>query len=171
MAPHLIPARIRWAVDVLDVQPDDQVLEIGCGSGQAAGLVASRLTRGRIMAIDRAESSVDRTRRTNAEHLESGRLTVRHIDLATLRVPVKRLDKAFAINVNLFWVRDCHDEVGLLHERLSPGGTVHLFYEATRREEVPRIVEKASASLAKAGFRVSVLQSERPAMVGIIGRR
>ena len=27
--------RIRWGVDTLDIQPDDQVLEIGCGHGVA----------------------------------------------------------------------------------------------------------------------------------------
>jgi protein-L-isoaspartate O-methyltransferase len=166
-----IPARIRWAVDVVDVQPNDQVLEIGCGPGYAAGLIAEKLDRGRVLAIDRSESGVDRTKRRNAALVEAGRLVVRHIDLATLRVPVKRLDKVFAFNVNLFWVRDCHNEVALLHERLSPGGTVHLFFDATRREQVPTIVEKSSAALAHAGFRVSVVQSERPPVVGIVGRR
>jgi trans-aconitate methyltransferase len=166
-----VPARIRWAVDVVDVQPNDQVLEIGCGAGHAAGLIASRLDKGRLLAIDRSESGVDRTKRRNEALVETGRLVVRHIDLATLRVPVKRLDKVFAFNVNLFWVRDCHNEVALLHERLSPGGTIHLFYEATRRDQVPTVVEKSSAALAHAGFRVSVVQSERPPVVGIIGRR
>jgi cyclopropane fatty-acyl-phospholipid synthase-like methyltransferase len=168
---HTIPARFRWAVDVMDIQPSDQVLEIGCGAGQAAGLVASRLDKGKILAIDRAEAAVDRTKRRNAAYVESGRLTVRHIDLATLRVPIKRLDKAFAIDVNLFWVRECQDEVELLHERLSPGGTLHLFYEVTRHDELPMIVEKSSQALVKAGFRVTAVQSQRPAMIGIVGRR
>jgi len=171
MLRRTIPARIRWAVDVIDVQPDDQVLEIGCGSGDAAGLVAERLVKGRIMAIDRSEAGVDRTKRRNAALVEAGRLVVRHIDLATLRVPVKRLDKVFAFNVNLFWVRECKNEVALLHERLSPGGTIHLFYEASRREQVPEIVEKASNALAQVGFRISVVQSERPPVVGIVGRK
>jgi trans-aconitate methyltransferase len=171
MARGTIPARIRWAVDVIDVQSDDQVLEIGCGSGEAAGLVAERLVKGRLMAIDRSEAGVDRTKRRNAQHVEAGRLVVRHIDLATLRVPVKRLDKVFAFGVNLFWVRDCKNEVALLHERLSPGGTLHLFYEASRREQVPEIVEKASNALAQVGFRISVVQSERPPVVGIVGRK
>ena len=62
---------------------------------------------------------------------------MRQIDLATLRVPVKRLHKVFAFNVNLFWVRECADEVALLHERVLPGGAVYLFYEANRPELVP----------------------------------
>ncbi len=82
-----------------------------------------------MFAIDRSESGVDRTKRRNADAIKAGRLTVRQIDLATLRVPVKRLNKVFAFNVNLFWVRECADEVALLHERVVPGGAVYLFYE------------------------------------------
>jgi SAM-dependent methyltransferase len=171
MAVQTIPARIRWAVDVLDPKPDDQVLEIGSGPGYAADLICARLDKGRLMAIDRSESGVDRTKRRNAKHVDSGRLVVRHIDLATLRVPVKRLDKVFAFNVNLFWVRDCSGEVALLHERVSPGGGVYLFFDATRPDQVPNMVEKTSAALRDAGFRVSVRDSKQPPAVGIIGRR
>ena len=134
MVLQTIPARIRWSVDLMDVQPDDHVLEIGCGPGAGAELICSRLETGKLFAIDRSESGVDRTKRRCARYVDAGRLTVRQIDLATLRVPVKRLTKVYAFNVNLFWVRDCADEIALLHERLMPGGKVFLFYEATRPE-------------------------------------
>ena len=166
-----IPARIRWAVDFMDVQPSDHILEIGCGPGAGAELICSRLETGKLFAIDRSESGVDRTKRRCAEYIKAGRLTVRQIDLATLRVPVKRLNKVFAFNVNLFWVRECADEVALLHERVLPGGAVYLFYESSRPEQVPEIVRKASASLTEGGFRVYVVDSKKPPVVGIIGRR
>ncbi len=171
MALQTIPARIRWAVDVVDVQPADQILEVGCGQGHAAELICSRLTTGRLLAIDRSESGVDRTKRRCAQHVESGRLVVRHIDLATLRVPVKRLDKVFAFNVNLFWVRECQDELALLHERLSPGGKIHLFFDGNPPESVPVMAEKASDALVRAGFRVSVVNSKVPPVIGLIGQR
>ncbi len=171
MAAQTIPARIRWAVDFMDVQPSDHVLEIGCGAGAAAELICSRLETGRLFAIDRSESGVDRTKRRNADAIKAGRLTVRQIDLATLRVPVKRLHKVLAFDVNLFWVRDCADEVALLHERVLPGGAIHLFYEVGRPDQVPQVITQASAALADGGFRVSVVDSKQPAVVGIIGRR
>ncbi|KRF07477.1 MULTISPECIES: class I SAM-dependent methyltransferase [Nocardioides] len=166
-----IPPRIRWAVELMDVQPNDQVLEIGCGPGAGAELICSKLESGKLFAIDRSESGVDRTKRRNQKYVDAGRLVVRQIDLATLRVPVKRLTKVFAFNVNLFWVRNCDDEVALLHERVVPGGAVYLFYEANRSELVPNIVKKTSDALARAGFRVSVVEQKAPAVVGIIGRR
>ncbi|QZY28064.1 class I SAM-dependent methyltransferase [Nocardioides coralli] len=171
MPTQQIPARIKWAVDLMDVQPQDNVLEIGCGPGYAAELICQRLETGKLFAIDRSESGVDRTKRRCASYLESGRITVRQIDLATLRVPVKRLTKVFAFNVNLFWVRDCADEVALLHERLLPGGGVYLFYETKMPELVPNIVRKSSEALSAAGFRVSVVEQKAPPVVGIIGKR
>ena len=171
MALQTIPPRIRWAVDVMDVQPSDHVLEIGCGPGAAAELICQKLETGKLFAIDRSESGVDRTKRRCAQYVESGRLTVRQIDLATLRVPVKRLNKVFAFNVNLFWVRECAEEIALLHERVVPGGAVYLFYEANQRELVPNMVKKGSAALQSGGFRVSVVEQKAPAVVGLIGRR
>ena len=171
MSVQTIPPRIRWAVELMDVQPSDHVLEIGCGPGFGAEMICERLETGKLFAIDRSESGVDRTKRRCAKYVDSGRLTVRQIDLATLRVPVKRLHKVFAFNVNLFWVRDCADEVALLHERVLPGGSVYLFFEAGQRELVPNIVRKASLALQEGGFRVSVVDQKAPPVVAIIGRR
>ena len=170
MARQQIPPRIRWAVDTMDIQPDDHVLEIGCGPGAGAEAICDLLETGKLFAIDRSESGVDRTRRRNQKYVDAGRLTVRQIDLATLRVPVKRLTKVFAFNVNLFWVRECADEVALLHERLVPGGAIFLFYEA-RPELVPEIVRKASSALTGVGFRVSVVEQKAPPVIGLIGKK
>jgi ubiquinone/menaquinone biosynthesis C-methylase UbiE len=171
MVLQTVPPRIRWAVDLMDIQPGDSVLEIGCGPGAGAELICERLETGKLFAIDRSEAGVDRTKRRCQRYVDTGRLTVRQIDLATLRVPVKRLNKVFAFNVNLFWVRSCADEIALLHERVLPGGAVYLFYDAHQPELVPNIVRKASAALQEGGFRVSVVDQKAPPVVGIIGRR
>ena len=171
MPASTIPPRIKWAVDLMDVQPADQVLEIGCGPGAGAEAICAKLETGKLFAIDRSESGVDRTKRRNQKYVDAGRLVVRQIDLATLRVPVKRLNKVFAFNVNLFWVRPCDDEVALLHERVVPGGAVYLFYEAARPELVPNIVKKASENLLRGGFRVSVVEQKAPPVIGIIAKR
>ena len=68
-------------------------------------------------------------------------------------------------------MRDCADEVELLHQRVVPGGAVYLFYETERPEQVPNIVLKASEALTDGGFRVSVVEQKAPPVIGIIGRR
>jgi hypothetical protein len=42
----------RWLVDLLDMQPDDCVLEVGFGPGAAIELIAARATRGLVGSVD-----------------------------------------------------------------------------------------------------------------------
>ena len=156
----------------MDVKPNDHVLEIGCGPGAGAELICARLETGKLFAIDRSESGVDRTKRRCREYVESGRLTVRQIDLATLRVPVKRLHKVFAFNVNLFWVRKLRRRgraaararaprrrgLPLLRGQPARAGPDH-------REEDLGGARRAAASGSPWWTR------RRPPVVGIIGRR
>jgi hypothetical protein len=79
----VIPERIRWAIGTLAAKPDDRLLEIGGGSGAAASLVCERLDRGSLLLIDRSPTAIERTRRRNPEHVASGRLELKTIDVAS----------------------------------------------------------------------------------------
>jgi ubiquinone/menaquinone biosynthesis C-methylase UbiE len=78
----VVAERIRWAVETLSLEPSDRLLEIGGGPGVAASLVCERLDRGRLLLIDRSATAIERTRRRNPEHLASGRLALKRVDLA-----------------------------------------------------------------------------------------
>src|SRR5205085_1911331 len=82
-----LPARVRWAVHLLDPRPEDQILEVGGGSGLAAALICERLTAGRLLMIDRSAVAVGRAAQRNAIHLASGRLVVAQSAPAALTVP------------------------------------------------------------------------------------
>jgi SAM-dependent methyltransferase len=67
MASQRVPERIDWAVRLLDVAPEDEVLEVGCGPGVAVALVCRRLAGGRITAVDRSGTAIQRATSRNAE--------------------------------------------------------------------------------------------------------
>jgi trans-aconitate methyltransferase len=48
-------ARNRWAVQLLDVQPTDRVIEVGCGPGVAIAALATRATRGVVVGVDHSQ--------------------------------------------------------------------------------------------------------------------
>src|ERR687891_2498384 len=70
-------SRNVWAVGLLDVQPDDRVLEIGFGPGVAIGKIARRATRGQVCGVDHSEVMVRQARRRNAAAVREGRIDLR----------------------------------------------------------------------------------------------
>lgn len=165
-----VPERLRWAVETIAVQPDDEVLEIGCGGGVSAALVCERLEAGRMLAIDRSTTQIERARTRNAAHVAAGRLELETVDVADLDVGARRFDTVFAVNVNVFWLAPARQELERIRGALSPGGTLFLFYEtpsATRAEEAAEGVARA---LAGAGFAGPDLLRLGPTMLSCVSR-
>ncbi|MGY1604267.1 class I SAM-dependent methyltransferase [Geodermatophilus sp. SYSU D00815] len=147
-----VPARVRWAVQLLDPRPDDVVLEVGCGPGVAADLVCRRLTTGRVVAVDRSAVAVERTARRNAAHVEAGRLTVVRATLAGLQLPAHGVDRAFCVDVNLFWTGDAAAELAVLRHVLRPGGLLLVLYGAGGPTRADRVTGAVTAALERHGF-------------------
>jgi ubiquinone/menaquinone biosynthesis C-methylase UbiE len=121
---------VRWAIEVLDPAGAEEILEIGGGPGVAAALVCERLTTGRLVAVDRSRIATERIAKRNTAHMDSGRLSVQQCSLAALAVPPRSFDKAFAINVNLFWVADPSRELQVLSRALRPSGVLYILFGA-----------------------------------------
>ena len=47
--------RNRWAVELLEVQPTERVIEFGCGPGVAVAALADRATQGLVVGVDHSE--------------------------------------------------------------------------------------------------------------------
>jgi ubiquinone/menaquinone biosynthesis C-methylase UbiE len=118
--------RQRWAVEVLEIEPHDRVLEVGCGHGVAVSLVCDRLAGGRITAVDRSPKMIEAARQRNSEHAEKVRFVTASVEEADLSD--ERYDKVFAIHVAAL-----HRPGPALHavqRRLVPGGRLYLFSQA-----------------------------------------
>jgi SAM-dependent methyltransferase len=67
-------ARNRWAVDLLDIQPDERVLELGCGPGVALAAIAERVVDGVAVGVDHSPVMIHQARRRNAAAVAAGRV-------------------------------------------------------------------------------------------------
>jgi cyclopropane fatty-acyl-phospholipid synthase-like methyltransferase len=147
------PERLVWAVDSLEVQAGDRILEIGCGRGVAAELICDRLEAGRLLALDRSAKAIEAATARNAEAVAAGKAefitaSLEDVDPAVLG----RYDKILAINVNLFWVRPARHELRLLTELLRPGGRLWLFYDPPAAAQLARLRDTLSEHLDQAGY-------------------
>jgi len=167
-----IPERVLWAVETLAVEPDDRLLEIGCGPGVAISLIAERLGAGTITAIDRSAVAVERARWRNAAHVESGLATIRRAALKELEPAGERFDKIFAVNVNVFWVRETGPELELIRRLLQPEGSLFLFYGGAPVEaRTPPIADTVLGALTMHGFTATQLTPpERSPLLGFVAR-
>ena len=165
-----IPDRVRWATGVLPLVPGMRILEVGCGTGAAVELLASRVPDGTITAIDRSARAAAFTKRRNIELLRSGRLQVLHTSLIRLPAHAEAFDLALALDVNLFWTTPDRSEVAVLHRVLAPGGVLAVLYgpspprheedEAERDARIQRRLAVIQRSLRAAGFTIDRVLNE-----------
>jgi ubiquinone/menaquinone biosynthesis C-methylase UbiE len=124
--------RLRSIVAQLDIQPDDRVLEIGCGHGVAATFVCERLEGGRLTAVDRSQKMIDAASRRNAAYVEAGKAEFLVATLEDLDLADRRFEVAFAVRVGLF-DREPERARGLVEPWLAPGGRLFAFFDPPSR--------------------------------------
>jgi len=171
MVEPTIPDRVRWAVEQLQLQSDHRVLEIGGGPGAAADLICPRLDQGWLLDLDRSATAIERTRRRNQAHLDSGRLRLQHSELRNLDVPAGSVDVAFSVNVNTFWTGSAGVELGVLFQALAPGGRLLILYgPGPPGSDQQRVLARVQDAVAASPFRSSSAWAECRG-AGVIAQR
>lgn len=121
--------RLRAIVERMDIRPDDEVLEIGCGHGVAATMVCDKLRSGHLVAIDRSRIMIEASIRRNKQCSEAGKAEFHVADVLSFDPGTRRFDKIFAIRVGLFH-RDAAGARGIIEKWLKPHGKIFLVYDA-----------------------------------------
>ena len=147
--------RLVWAVETLAVEPDDRLLEIGCGHGVAVSLVCERLDGGTITAIDRSEKMIEAAKKRNADHVAAGVASFQTATPLDADLGGARFGKVFAINVGMFFRQRPVRELAILREHLAPGGRLFLFHEPPPGSTAPPIAAPVPALLEEGGFAVA----------------
>jgi len=112
-----------WTISLLNLQPEDQILELGFGAGRAIELVAVQVPNGQVSGIDISQAMVRTASRRNAQAIKRGRVTLRHGDLTILSFPDNQFDKVFSIQTIYFWP-DPQRALAEIFRVLKPGATL-----------------------------------------------
>jgi ubiquinone/menaquinone biosynthesis C-methylase UbiE len=170
-------ARNRWAVQLLDVQPTDRVIELGCGPGVAIAALATRAVRGSVVGVDHSQVMIRQAGRRNRAAIRAGRVRLIHTPVENLSIGDGPFDAALAVNTVGMWP----DPVARLRELaglLRSGGRIALVSQprcpgATAATSAAAADELADL-LTEAGFehlRTEMLDLDPPAacVLGHVG--
>jgi SAM-dependent methyltransferase len=147
--------RNRWAVALLDVQPQDHILEIGFGPGFAIRELARRATDGFVLGIDHSEVMVRQAAVRNWAAIERGRVELRFGSAMDLCDFSEMFDKALAVNNFGMWPEP-EARLKDLRGALRPSGRVAIVSQprcpGATAETTERVSQETSERLRNAGF-------------------
>jgi ubiquinone/menaquinone biosynthesis C-methylase UbiE len=168
--------RNRRTVELLDVQPEDRVLEVGFGPGLAVARIAELATAGKVVGIDHSELMLREARRRNARAIRAGRVELLLGAADALPRFEQGFDKVLAVNVYMFW----NDPVSVLEglrNVMNPSGVIALTLQPRRAgataADTHAAAERMSASLRAAGFvdvRTEILEVAPVVAACVLGR-
>lgn len=142
----------QWGLEVLDrleLAGDEAVLDAGCGTGRVTAVLADRLPRGRVIAVDASASMVAKALKTLA-----GRAEVLHQDLAELQLD-QPVDAVFS-NAVFHWLPDHRRLFKRLAASLRTGG--RLVAQCGGKGNVAALADVIREVLAEQPFRSTIRQ-------------
>jgi len=131
-----IMARETWAenlraIDALDIQPNDQVLDIGCGHGRSLSALATRASRGCAIGIDPSDLMVQIAVERNRALVRAGRAKVFIATASDLPFSDAAFDKAVCVHVLYFW-KDLPSSFREMARVLKPGAKLSLVFRSAQ---------------------------------------
>jgi ubiquinone/menaquinone biosynthesis C-methylase UbiE len=134
-----------WATDLLEVGPDDTVLEVGFGPGVIVERLAKLASRGHVSGIDPSREMVQQARARNSIAIQNGRVDLRRGSVDSLPFDDNSFEKVLAINSMQVWP----DAMAGLREIrcvLKPAGRIALgftIYSGQPNEGLPELLMSA----------------------------
>lgn len=144
-----------WAVEIVEVQPNDKILEIGFGPGISVQEMAKLASNGHIAGIDYSELMLARAKKRNLQAIQEGRVDLKHGNVSDLPSFGVTFDKIVAINNVMYWPNLTESLEGL-RMTLKPGGAIQLIlqrgYEQAMKGECDDEIGYYAWHLEEAGF-------------------
>lgn len=118
---------VDWTIEQLLIQPDNRVLDLGCGAGDALAQMLRRYAHVHVTGLDRSPTIVRSALKRNRADVHSGRAEVVEGDLRTLPFPDEQFDRVFSIHTLYFW-EDVPVVLAEIERVLAPGGSFVITY-------------------------------------------
>ena|SRR5688572_11872848 len=167
----LAPPRIRWALDLLELPPRANVLEIGFGSGVAAQHILAHPHCGSYQGFDPSPAATKAAHARNAEATKKGRAYFIERAFDGDAVEPALFDCILAVNVNLYWTDDgeaLRDIARVMHAKSQ----IVLVYDPpsdAQRDKIAKALKANTPDFFEAAIKRKTLGDTR--LVALTARR
>ncbi len=114
--------------DLMSVQTDDRILEIGSGTGKLIKKMACKIDKGLIESIDFSSEMVSIARKRNKENIAKEKVKIVEGNFDEISYEKDSFTKACSVNTLYFWPSPA-STTKKLAEILKPGGKLILAFE------------------------------------------
>jgi cyclopropane fatty-acyl-phospholipid synthase-like methyltransferase len=152
--------RLRWAVDRLDIQPQDRVLELGCGHGVAVTLICERLDGGVVVGVDRSPKMIAAASKRNAVHVTAGRAHFITADVGEADVGHERFDKVLAVRFPPLLRGHAGATLATVRDHLVDGGALYVVEHSLAGDRVQGTADAIALRLREHAFAIDAVVVE-----------
>ena len=166
----------NWGLDLVEIQDDWTMLDIGCGGGATLKRLLKRSKNAQVYGIDISEESVTKARQINADVLDK-QVFVQQGSVAELPYEDEKFDLVTAVETVYFWpnLPSCLQEVRRV---LKHGGHFAIMVEVVDTDSKWTSVvegmtaytpEQLKTLLDDAGFVQTGIHRKKPSYATILG--
>ncbi|HEY6894190.1 MAG TPA: class I SAM-dependent methyltransferase [Rhodanobacteraceae bacterium] len=139
-----------WGLSHVIVGRADRILDVGCGGGRTVQKLAQMASDGHVDGVDYSSASVAVARRTNADAIANGHVTVEHGSVSALPFTDRTFDLVTAVETHYYWP-NLEASMREVLRVLKPGGTFALIAE-TVKDRQPNPIHRLAMPLLGAAY-------------------
>lgn len=148
--------RLGWTVEMLNVRPQDHILEIGFGPGVALQKVSEWIEDGLVAGVDISRMMHRQASKRNKKAIREGQIKLELGSVHDMPFPDEQFDKVFAINSFHHWPQPQEKNLAEIRRVLKDRGVISITEQPhwiPTDKRILEIAEEYKTILSNVGFR------------------
>jgi len=163
-----------WGLQMLTLEDDSQVIDLGCGGGKTVQRLAIHTPEGKVFGLDYSEDCVDWSNELNQEAVEEGKVIIIRGEVDNTPFEGGNFDAATAVETIYFWpdIQKTFKEVYRILKEAGQFLIINEAYPDEKHQEKNRMYEESenmvipspeelTAWLKEAGFKDVTIDLEQ----------
>ena len=127
-----------WTIDLLDLDADKVLLEVGIGNGSTLNRIASNKKIRKLYGVDLSDDMIKEAAKLNKKFIEDGMMELQQGNVLFLPYKESTFDTVLSVHTIYFWP-DIDQGLSDIHRVLKPGGKLFLsITDKSRMEQMER---------------------------------